>query len=100
MRWLRFFIAMAFLVAGIEILVPLISTKNAFLLPMIRDNCGAVPLFLQNVFTVTAEPDHRLFQGFLKCGTGFIGFLVAPGALTFVMWLYKFVKGPGGAGNR
>jgi len=92
MKTLRIFLVMVLLVAVADYLTPILSARNTLLFSMIRDNCGYVPIFFDQVFNVTSRNSPRVIEGFVRCGAGFIGFLVVPGFLTVFVKIYRFVK--------
>lgn len=86
------FVLMIILVLAGDLLFQAFSAKNSFLTYLIWDNCGAVPLFLNEVLSVEPGGNPKLLDGFVKCGFGAIGFLVAPGVLTVAVYIFKFLK--------
>jgi hypothetical protein len=91
MKTWRIFVAMIVLGVVVEVLSPIFSAKTGIIIPLIQNNCGAVPVFVQDIMMVNSEPDPRYWRGFMTCGIGVIGFIMMPGFLKVLVWLYHFV---------
>lgn len=90
MKTWRIFVALIILGAVVEFLAPILSAKTGVILPLIQRNCGAVPVFIQDIMRVQSQPDPRYWQGTITCGIGFIAFILFPGFLKIFHWLYRF----------
>lgn len=90
MKTWRVFVAIIALGVVIEFLTPILSAKTGILIPLIQKNCGAVPVFIQDIMRVQSSPDPRYWRGFVTCGGSAIAFILAPGFLKIFQGLYHF----------
>lgn len=92
MKTWRLFVGLIILAGVIEFLTPVLSAKTGIIIPLIQNNCGAVPVFVQDIMAYQTEPDPRYWRGFMTCGVSVIGFILMPGLLKVLHWLYRFVN--------
>lgn len=92
MKTWRLFVGLILLAAVVEFLTPMLSAKTGIIIPLIQNNCGAIPVFIQDIITYTTEPDPRYWRGFMTCSLSIIGFILMPGFLKVLHWLYRFVN--------
>ncbi|MFB6147369.1 MAG: hypothetical protein ABEJ66_00645 [Candidatus Nanohaloarchaea archaeon] len=98
MRYSRALLLVVMLAVFFEFLVPLFSAKTGYLLPLLKNNCGAVPLFLSQVMDYRSTASTAVWRGFVTCGASFLAFLVLPGVLKFLGFTYRLAR-PGRKGS-
>jgi len=92
MKFWRLFAGLVILAGVVEFLTPLLSAKTGIIIPLIQNNCGATPVFIQDIIAYQTEPNPRYWQGFITCGLSVVGFIVTPGLLKVLHWLYRFMN--------
>lgn len=91
MKTWRIFVAIIAVGIIVEFLTPILSAKTGIFIPLVQNNCGAVPVFIQDIITVESSPDPRYWRGFITCGVSGLAFLLMPGFIKIFHWLYRFV---------
>lgn len=92
MKTWRFFVGLIMLAGVIEFLTPLLSTKTGIIIPLIQQNCGAVPVFIKDIIEYETAPNPAYWKGFMTCGLSVIGLILMPGLLKISHWIYRFVN--------
>lgn len=92
MKTWRLFVGLIILAGVIEFLTPLLSAKTGIIIPLIQQNCGAVPVFLKDIMAYESAPNPAYWEGFMTCGLSVMVFILMPGFLKISHWLYRFVN--------
>lgn len=93
MKYFRLLILVVAAAVFFELLLPLFSAKTSFLLPILQNNCGAIPVFLQEISDYRTTASVRLWKGFMMCGASFLAFLLLPGVIKFFEYVFSAVSG-------
>lgn len=92
MKTWRLFVGLIIFAGVIEFLTPVLSAKTGIIIPLIQQNCGAVPVFLKDIMTYKSAPNSAYWEGFMTCGLSFLVFIMMPGLLKISHWIYRFVN--------
>lgn len=57
MKTWRLFVGLIMLAGVIEFLTPLLSTKTGVIIPLMQQNCGAIPVFLKDIMAYDTAPN-------------------------------------------
>lgn len=85
-------ILLASILVFLEFLLPAMTRWNGLIIPVLTENCRAVPGFMQEIIQVEQVPSEQGWRRTITCGISGILFIIAPGILRFANWVYRLVR--------